>query len=344
MNQSANDRLRGLIAGYQVSQAIAAAAMLGIPEQLAQGPRKASDLAANLGVDNNVLHRLLRALTAADILHASDSGSYMLSEMGHSLLESAPRTLAHRARLTCSPFIWRAWAEFEDSIVGGASAFERAHGVDCWTYLDQHPADAAVFNAAMSADSRWMAKSIAAAYDFSRFTEIVDIGGGEGSLLAALIQANPLLHGILFEQADIARRAVAYFDGLGITDRCSVVPGDFFEAVPKAADAYLLKWVLHDWSDAKAIKILEKCREAVAPDGRIIIVEHVTDEQNPALAPSLMDLTMMVVTGGRERTRSEYGDLLEQAGCRLLNVISTDCQLKILEAAPIAINSKPVQA
>jgi O-methyltransferase domain/Dimerisation domain len=335
MNQSPNERLRGLIAGYQVSQAIAAAVALGVPEQLALAPRTAKDLAVRLHVDVNALHRLLRALTAADALHASKDGSYVLSEMGQDLLESAPRTLAHRARLICSPFIWRSWAGFADSIVSGASAFESAHGTDCWDYLRENPTDAAVFNAAMSADSRWMADSIAGAYDFSGFAEIVDVGGGEGTLLAAILQANPLVRGTLFEQSDIAQIAATHFDKLGLSSRCSVVSGNFFVSVPNGADAYLLKWILHDWPDAAAIRILEKCREALAPNGRIVIVEHAIDDNNPALAPSLMDLTMMVVTGGRERTRKEFEDLLAQAGCRLLNVISTHCQLNILEAASI---------
>jgi hypothetical protein len=336
MNQPANERLRGLIAGYQVSQAIAAAVALGVPEQLALAARTANDLAVHLGVEVNALRRLLRTLTAADVLHSSKDGSYVLSEMGQDLLERAPRTLAHRARLISSPFIWRTWAEFTDSIVSGTSAFESAHGTDCWAYLGKNPTDAAVFNAAMSADSRWMADSIAAAYDFSRFTEIVDIGGGEGTLLAAILQANPLVRGTLFEQPDIAQDAATHFDNLGLSSRCGVVPGNFFVSVPKDADAYLLKWVLHDWPDAKAIEILAKCREALAPGGRIVIVEHAIDNDNPTLAPSLMDLTMMVVTGGRERTRKEYEDLLAQVGCRLLKVVSTDCQLNILEAAPIA--------
>jgi O-methyltransferase domain/Dimerisation domain len=336
MNLSANERLRGLIAGYQVSQAIAAAVVLGIPEQLASGPRRVGDLAASLGIDAYALRRLLRLLTAVDVVHVSRGGSYILSEMGQDLLENAPRTLAHRARLTCSPFIWRSWAGFADSIVSGTSAFEAVHGADCWAYLDKNAADAGVFNAAMSADSRWMADSIAAAYDFSRFAQVVDLGGGEGNLLAALLEATPSMRGVLFEQPDIASRAARYFDKLGLTSRCDVVAGSFFDAVPKGADAYLLKWVLHDWPDDLAIKILLKCREAMAPNGRIVIVEHAIDDDNPALAPSLVDLTMLVVTGGKERTHGEYEDLLAQAGCRLLNVVSTDCQLNILEAAPIA--------
>jgi O-methyltransferase domain len=336
VNAQSYSRLRGLIAGYQVSQAISMAVVLGIPEKLGDVPRKVRDLAASTGIDEPKLRRLMRVLAASDIVKTCDGVLFELSEMGRSLLESAPRSLAQRARLMCNPALWNAWGHFQKSFPGSWCAFESAHGMDFWSYLNQHPDEAAEFDQTMSADSRWMAESIVAAYDFGRFSEVVDLGGGDGSLLEVILQENPKLLGTLFEQKEMAKKAAKRFSQSAVAERVNVLSGDFFSSVPKDASAYLLKWVLHDWPDADAIRILKICRKAMRPDSRIIIIEHALDEARPTLASSLTDLTMMVVTGGRERTREEYGDLLQKAGCTILNVTETDCQLNIIEAGPIA--------
>lgn len=331
--ETPHHRLRGLIAGYQVSQAIAAAVTLGIPEQLADGPRAAGDVAASLSLDGGLLHRLMWALAAAEVLTTTDGTVFRLSDMGQHLLPAAPQSLAHRARLMCSPFIWDAWKAFPSALASGGNAFASAHGTDYWSYLDHHPQAGAVFDAAMSADAGWMGESLAQAFDFGRFTQVIDIGGGEGRLIEGILRQYPALRGTLFDKDEVIRKSGIRLAPSGLKDRLSIVAGDFFDSVPQGGDVHVLKWVLHDWPDDDAIRILRNCRAALPAHGRILIAEHAMDDRHPTLSASLIDLTMFVVTGGRERTCGDYETLLRAAGCRLLNVIETDCKLQILEAA-----------
>jgi SAM-dependent methyltransferase len=228
-------------------------------------------------------------------------------------------------------FVWRPCGELEETIRSGRTAFDRIYRAQFFCYLAEHPDDAAVFNAAMSSLPAYIA-AIVDAYDFSGFHRIVDVGGGHGAKLAAILSANPNVGGVLYDLPAVVAGASALRSG-PMVDRCEIIGGDFFEEVPADADAYLLSGIIHDWNDEDAVKILKNCRRAIRADGRLLLIETVlTPSSDPARA--LMDVLMMVLTGGRERTEAEFRSLLREAGFSLTQVISTAGH-SIIESQPI---------
>jgi len=322
-----------LINGFRASQAVHVAAVLGLSDRLADGPRATVELGAELGCDAPSLYRLLRALSTVGMYEELPDGRFASTPLGDELRTGRP--LRSWAAFVGRPAVWRAWSALEHSVRTGENAFTSVHGEDVWAYRARHPDEGLAFDAAMTGLSRWGADAMLDAYDFGRYKVVADIGGGHGAVLAAILARHPGVRGILFDQPHVVAGAPALLAEAGVADRCEVVAGDMFEAVPPGADAYALKSILHDWRDDEAVAILRTCRRAMTPDAAVLILERVLPgpPHGPESAASAFaDLNMLVGPGGQERTRDEYAALLDRAGLRLVGVTSTPSDVSIVEA------------
>jgi hypothetical protein len=302
--------LRRLVNGYQVSQAIHVAAVLGIADQLAAGARSSDEVAAAVDADPDALYRLLRALASVGVLHEEDGHRFSLTEVGDGLRSDAEAPVLGWAAFIGRPTYWQAWGALLHSVRTGENAFRHVNGTDPWTLRANHPDEAAAFDRAMADLTRRSHASVLEAYDFSRFGVVVDVGGGNGAFLAALLPRNPGQRGILLDLPH-AVAAAPRIDGL------EAVAGDFFAQVPSGGDAYVLKAVLHDWDDEDCVRILTTCRRAMGDGAQLVIVERDVGPANALPEAKLSDLNMLVAPGGRERSTAEYGDLLARAGLSL---------------------------
>jgi hypothetical protein len=233
------------------------------------------------------------------------------------------------------PFHRYPWTDLYETVLTGESAFDRVHGTKVFDYLAEHPEDAAVFDAAMTSISTNESVSIAKAYNFSRFNTIVDVGGGRGGLLAAILSANPHLQGVLFDVPTVVAGAEEELYGAEVVDRYKVVSGDFFDSVPDGADAYLLSAIIHDWDDDQAVQILRTCRAAMDDTACVLLAEIVLPDGPAPSMGKLADLEMLVMTaGGRQRTEVEHRELLARAGLRLTRIIPSTSMVSLVEAVP----------
>ena len=324
------------IRGFQLSQAISVASGMGIPDLLRTGSRPVAELASETGTNAQALRRLMRALAAFGVFDECDNDRFSLTEMGWGLCDQADRTLAPFARLFGSVPAWQAWSALAHSVTTGETAFEHVHGCDVWAYRTSHPEHGAIFDRAMAAGAARDAETVLKVQDFSRFQRIVDVGGGDGTFLSSILAGAPNTHGILFDRPNVTAEASRTLQARGVNNRCAVVSGDFFEAVPQGADAYVLKWILHDWNGKQCIAILRTIAEACGSSGRLFVIEHLVEPPNVGLDGKLLDLMMLVMTGGQERNSHEYGHLLSEAGFEVLKIVRTEGLLSVVEAAPAA--------
>ena len=324
--------IRRMVEGYQVSQAIHVAATLGIADLLADASRTSDELAAATGTHPPTLYRLLRALASVEVLHELDGRRFELTPLGQPLRSDVPDSIAGWAAFIGRPYYWQAWPGLLHSVRTGENAFRHVHGTDVWTYRSTRPDESAVFDRAMTSLSRRSNAALLAAYDFGRFRTIVDVGGGNGALLAAVLAAHPDVQGVLFDQPHVVSGAASLLERAGVANRCRTVGGNFFESVPEGADAYVLRAVIHDWDDDASIRILTVVRHALAKDGRVLIVERVIAPANEGRDAKFSDLNMLVGPGGRERTREEFAALLESSGLRLERVLDAG-SFSVVEAA-----------
>jgi O-methyltransferase domain/Dimerisation domain len=309
------DELFRLLVGYQVSQALHVAAKLGLGDVLRDGPKTSTEIAMSVGADEPSLVRFLRFLAAQDILTEDDRGAFATTAMGALLRSDHPHSIHPWAALLGAPIIWLPWGELYQTVMTGQPAFDRIYGEAYFRYLEHSPDDAALFNAAMSDDP---SLPILEAYDFSGCTQIVDVAGGQGVLLQAILERNPQARGVLYDLPFVVDAALDLKDS-AVSSRCALVGGDMFQSIPTGGDAYILKRIIHDWNDTEAITILRNCRQAMANHGRILLVEQIfqDDEKSPA-----SDLMMLVLVTGRERTENEFRALFTAAGLTLSRVIS----------------------
>ena len=319
--------LRRLVNGYQVTQAIHVAASLGIADLLRDGPRASDELARKTETHAPSLHRVLRALAAVGVLHEGDDGRFALTAIGECLRSDAPEPVGGWAAFAGRPYHFQAWAALLHGVRTGESPFRSVHGTDIWDYRASHPEEGAIFDAAMTDIMRRANRHLLAAYDFGRFGTVVDVGGGRGAFLGAVLEANPRMRGILFDQPQVVADAV-------VGERCEVVAGSFFEALPEGADAYLLKAILHDWEDEDAVRILARCRAAIPDHGALLVVERDLGAANEDADAKLSDLNMMVGPGGRERTRAEFAQLLAAGGFELVGATPSAISLTVFEGRP----------
>jgi len=319
--------LRRLTNGYQVTQAIHVAAALGIADLLCDGPRDSDALAQETATHAPSLRRVLRALASVGVLHEGDDGRFALTAIGECLRSDAAEPVGAWAAFVGRPYHWQAWGALLHGVRTGESPFGSVHGTDVWDYRAAHPEEDAIFNAAMTDIMRRANAHLLTAYDFGRFGTVVDVGGGRGAFLGAILEAHPAMRGVLFDQAHVVEGAI-------VGERCEVVGGSFFEAVPEGADAYLLKAVLHDWEDGDALAILARCRAAIPAHGALLVVERDLGGPNENADAKLSDLNMLVGLGGRERTRDEFAELLARGGFALQSATPSAIGLSVFEAHP----------
>ncbi|HET8989006.1 MAG TPA: methyltransferase [Humibacillus sp.] len=324
------DELSAMITGLRRSAALSVAAELGICDEIATAPLTVAALAARVGADEDTLRRLLRVLVALGVHTEDDEGRYANTSLGDLLRSDVPGSMRPLARTFQDPATWAAWGHLAHSVRTGDNAFEALHGLDVWSYRAGHPGANAVFNATMASLTSRMAAAVAAAHDFAGVTSVVDVGGGDGVLLEAVLERHTHLTGTVFDLPQALPSAPTAGASESVAARWTSVSGDFFEAVP-AADAYLLKKILHDWLDEKCVEILTTCRRSLSPGGVVLVVETVLDRPGRELAAALSDLNMLVMPGGRERTAQEFAALFAAAGLRLARVIDTPTEVVILE-------------
>jgi O-methyltransferase domain/Dimerisation domain len=317
-----------LINGYQTTQAIHVVAALGIPDLLADGPRSAEELAGETGSHAPSLHRVLRALAAVGVLHEEGDGSFALGELGRPLRSDHPQSAAGWAAFVGLPPNWAAWGALAHTVATGENAFRHVHGEDVWRHRETRPEESAVFDRAMVSITHGGTEAVLEAFDFGRFRLIVDVAGGTGAFLAAILERYPEARGILFDQPHVVSGAV-------VPERVEVVAGSFFDAVPPGGDAYVLKAIIHDWEDEESLAILRACRDAIVPGGALLVVERLLGAPNEQPEAKFSDLNMMVAPGGRERSLEEYGALFEAAGFGLVGETATSGGRSVIEAAPV---------
>jgi O-methyltransferase domain/Dimerisation domain len=332
--QSPSAALRRLANGFQVSQALFVAATLGIADELRAGPRSSADLAEATESHPGALHRLLRALASVDVLHEGPDGRFSLTELGECLRSDAPQPVGGWAALVGRPYFWAAWGALLHSVRTGENAMTHVTGADPWEYRAERPEENAIFDRAMTDLSRRTNGAVLEAYDFSRFDTVIDVGGGRGALLAAILVAHPAVRGVLFDRPHVVEGADGVLAAAGAADRCTVVAGDFFQAVPEGGDAYLLRAVLHDWEDPEAIAILRSCRRAMREHAALLVLERELGGPNENPDAKFSDLNMLVMPGGRERTVQEFTALFDSAGFEFAGTTPTAAAMSVIEARP----------
>jgi O-methyltransferase domain len=326
-----------LVANHGVAQVVHVAAQLGLADLLADGPRRIEELAAATNAHTPSLARLLRMLAALGIVAEESDGRISLTPYGAPLRRGVPGSVRDRVLFFAGDWYWRSWGELLYSVRTGEPAFDHVFGMSNFAYWEHNPEAGAVHDANFSEMARDVAPTLAAAYDYSRFGTIADIGGSEGPLLAAILRRNLGVHGILFDLPHVVTGAPAVLAAAGVAERCTVVGGDFFTAVPAGADAYLLKYIIHDWDDERALAILRQCRAAMNTGATLLLIEQLLPDRfesgAAAIPTAQVNLHMLLLTpGGRERTVGEFRGLLDTAGFALQQVIPTGTPFFIFEA------------
>lgn len=329
--------LARMMSGYAVSQLIYVAAQLGLADLVQQGPLDIGELSNRTMTHQNSLNRVMRCLVAVGLFKENENKQFELTGLGQCLRRDVPGSLAPMALFSEESYV--AWGQVLHSVNTGESAFNHVFGMHRYQYLEQNAEAAVRFNAAMASLSAQLAAGVVSAYDFSRFETAIDVGGGEGGLLVAMLRANPTLRAVLFDTFSVVDVMKEKLEAAGIAERCQVVAGDFFEAVPAGGDVYVLAHVIHNWDDDQAHRILENCRKVIDGAGRLLIVEMIMPAEFGSSFSSypmaMTDLQMLVMTGGRERTEKEFRSLLTAAGFNLERIVPTRALESVLECHPM---------
>jgi hypothetical protein len=323
----ASRTIQDMVYAFMPAQILGVAARLGIADQLADRRRTVAELAEATQTHPPSLHRLLRALTCIGVVAEPETDQFELAPGGQQLRADVRDSVRAAVLLFTSDEVWRSWGQLEYSVRTGKIAWDHVVGTSVFEFMAQHPDQSATFNAAMADRTRVVSPRIVSHYDFSRFDTVVDVGGGDGELISTILAATPGLHGILFDRPAGVMGAAATLREAGASDRCDVVTGDFFVAVPDGADAYLLKTVLHNWDDDQCIAILRNCRKAIRDNGKLLVIERMLPpriESSAAGRVVFMDINMLVNTQGRERTEAEFRSLCTAAGFEPTDAVAVD--------------------
>jgi hypothetical protein len=325
-----------LIQGSMVTQAIYVAAELRVAEALREGPLEPAQIARRVQADPEALYRLLRLLASYDIFAEHKDGRFALTPMARALLADAPMSMRGIAVLSGHPIHWEDWAHLVEAVRTGEPSLPKLRGMGAFEYLEANAEYGEVFTRGMGAMSDTETAPVLAAYDFSRYGTIVDFCGGQGGLLAGILRQATGSRGILSDPRVGENGAAAFLKEQGVAERCTIVDGGLFDAVPGGADAYVLKHVVHDWPQPQALEILKNVRAAMNPRGRVLLMEMVPSPRPNAPHPAkLVDLWLMLLVGGKERTAEQYAELLLEAGLRLERVVQTASAVSIVEASAI---------
>jgi hypothetical protein len=328
-----HEQMTRMITGYWISQMVYVAAKLGLADRLVEGSKSADELAQETGTHGPALYRLLRALASVEVFSEDLNGRFRLTPLAESLRRDAPDSQWAMAVMMGEEH-YRCWGELLESVRSGETAFDRLYGRPIFEYLGSHPEQAAVFDAAMTAIHGRETAAMLDVYDLSEVKVLADIGGGNGTNLVGVLKRYPSMTGILFDLPHVVERAKETLEAAGVAPRCHLIAGDFFGAVPVEADAYFLRHIIHDWDDERAAAILRNIRTAMRPGAKLLVVEYVLP---PGDAPSfgkLLDLNMLLLPGGVERTTEEFRVLLDAAGFCLTQVVPSAGGLSVVEAEP----------
>lgn len=326
--------IHDILSGMMIARATHVAAELGVADLLRDGARSVDDLAQATGTHAPSLYRLLRALASYGIFAEIEARRFEQTPASHLLRSDVEGSLRDFSRMMGDAWRWKTWRELGHSVRTGECAFLRGNqGLSLWDYLGLHPESGELFSRAMSSFGASLTQPILDAYDFSSFGSVADIGGAHGSMLAAILDKHPGLRGVLFDLPPVIERAHAVFPA-ELADRCELVAGDFFESVPRGAGAYVLRLVVHDWDDEHVLGILRSCRRAMRPDARLLVIEQIVPPGNDMHYAKLLDLEMLVVLGGRERTEAEFRSLFEAAEFDVTRIVPTASPFFVIEGAP----------
>jgi SAM-dependent methyltransferase len=333
--KSAEEFITDLIGGFWLSRSVSVAAQLGLADLVHDVPRSIFELARETGTDADALYRLMRALASAGIFAELDGRTFAHTPLSELFRSDIPGSLRYTAISELGGDHYSAWENLLGSVRTGEVAFDARFGMPVWQYYAENPEIGQTFERSMTGITERIDDAIISAYSFAGFDRVLDIGGGEGYLLRSILRENSRAHGIVFDQAEVIGLARRRLSGDPLAERISLIAGDFFDAVPAGVDLHVLKWIVHDWNDTLATRILSNCRASLAPGGTLLLLESVLPSANDGMFPKLMDLNMMVMTGGRERTEGEFRNLLRAAGFKLTRILATGSPVQVIEAEPI---------
>ena len=320
-----------MASGYWVSRSIYVAAKLGIADLLKDSPKSCDELATATGTNAPSLYRVLRALASLGVFAETQPNHFTLTPLAACLQSDVPSSVRAFVIMLGEEH-YRVWGDLMHGVQTGGSPFEHVYGMNVFEYYAQNPEPAKIFDEAMTNGSVLESAAIAASYDFSSIQTLVDVAGGEGLLIASILKSNPTLKGVLFDQPSVIERAKPFLEAEGVLERCQLAAGNFFESVPEGGDAYILKHIIHDWDDERAIAILKQCHNVMPANGKVLVAEQVIPPGNQPFKGKLIDLNMLVMTdGGRERTEAEYRALFEKAGFKLTRIVPTQDDVSIIE-------------
>jgi len=325
-------QLLGHISSYWISQIIGVVARLRLADLLASGPLSSDALAPQVGAHPDGLYRLMRGGVAAGLFTAVPPRTFTLTPLGACLRSEVPGSMRDMAIMMTAPGHWRPWGDLFTAVQTGHATAHKALGVNLWEHYVKNPEESSHFDRAMGTFSSFVAAEVARLHDFSSYARVVDVGGSQGVLLAAVLQAHPSCRGILFDLPHVIDGARARVEAEGLGQRMDLVAGSFFEPVIPAAEAYLLKHILHDWDDASSTSILRQIHRAALPGARLLVVEMVMPDGGEPSRTTLMDLNMLVLVDGRERTAREYEELLASTGWALERITPAPSGVSLIEA------------
>lgn len=321
-----------MASAFWVSRIVYAATKLDLADKLASGPRSAVEIAGPAHLHAPALHRLMRSLASLGILTETEGGRFALTPLGAALQTGAPGSARASVLTLCSPWFAGAMDELVASVRTGKTAFENIHGMPVFDYLAEHPQAASLFSETMVGIHGGEPPAVAAAYDFSKFGTIVDVGGATGNMLATILARHRGPSGILADLPHVEKDAAAFLAAKGVSDRVTIEPHDFFKSVPKGGDAYILSHVIHDWSEAQCLTILGHVRKAMKPDARLLLIEMVLPAGDEPHFGKILDMVMLALPGGEERTAEQYEVLLAKAGFKLTRMVPTQSAVSVIEA------------
>ena len=321
-----------LITGFWVSRAIYVAAKLGLADLVKDSPKTADELARLTGTHSPSLYRALRALASVSVFTDDGQGRFAQTPLSETLRSDTPGSLRALAIVELGQEHYPAWGNLMHSVKTGEIAFDNLFKQNAWEYYARNPEDASNFNESMRGLTEMVNVAVLEAYDFSGVDKLVDVAGGTGKLISAILAAHPRARGVLFDLPHVIAEAGPLLDAAGVRDRCETSTGDFFRSVPEGGDAYVMKWIIHDWDDEKSTAILKNIHRAMDKNGKLLLIEMVVPEGNQPDLSKFVDLDMMVMTGGRERTEAEFNSLLAASGFKLTRVIRTTSPVCVIEA------------
>jgi hypothetical protein len=319
------ETMLNLISGFWIARSIYLAAQLGVADVFDDQPKTIAQLAEATNTEPRSLYRLMRALASVSIFTEVSAQCFALTPLAATLKSDSPGSMRYAVMTQMGEDHSLGWSNGLHSLKTGATAFDAAAGMPVWEYYAQHPEAGQIFSQSMTAMLTPVSQAVAATYDFSQFNTIVDVGGAQGSSISAIVQSHPHLKGILFDLPEVIA-------DVSVDGQIQPVAGSFFESVPAGGDAYLLRWIIHDWDDEKSAMILKNCHQAMPNHGKLLLIESVLPPGNEPSPAKFVDMVMLMMTDGRERTEAEYRSLLRSSGFELTRVIPTGSLLSIIEA------------